>query len=56
MRFLKNFLGVVLVLFIAGAIWVRVAPSDPAKWHVDPRTVTAPRTDNFVAAHETAGG
>jgi uncharacterized protein (DUF1499 family) len=48
MRFLKIFLGVVLVLFIAGVIGLRVAPSNPAKWHVDPRRVTAPRTDNFV--------
>lgn len=48
MRRVYNFLGVLLVLFIAGAIWVRLAPADPADWHVDPQAVTAPQTDNFV--------
>lgn len=48
MRRVYNFLGVLLVLFIAGAIWVRVAPSDPADWHVDPLAVSAPQTDNYV--------
>ena len=48
MRRVYNFLGVLLVLAIAGAIWVRLAPSDPADWHVDPQAVTAPQTDNYA--------
>lgn len=48
MRRVYNFLGVLLVLAIAGAIWVRLAPSDPADWHVDPQAVTVPAKDNFA--------
>lgn len=33
-------LGTALVLLAAGLVYFRVAPSDPARWHVDP--VTAP--------------
>lgn len=47
MRRLMNFLGVVLVLFVVGAAWVRLAPTDPAAWHVDPATATPPETPNF---------
>lgn len=34
-------LGVVL------AAYIRLAPSDPARWHEDPRLVTRPATPNF---------
>jgi hypothetical protein len=30
----------VILLVVAGLAWIRLAPSDPAVWHVDPR-VTA---------------
>ncbi|MCU0906690.1 MAG: DUF1499 domain-containing protein [Rhodobacteraceae bacterium] len=30
-----------LVLVAAGMAWVRLAPSDPARWHVDPATGTS---------------
>lgn len=33
-------LGVLAVLAIAGLIFVRTASHDPARWHVDPATVT----------------
>lgn len=32
--------GIALVLLAAGLVYFRVAPSDPARWHVDP--VSAP--------------
>jgi uncharacterized protein (DUF1499 family) len=42
-------------LFVLGAVFVglavagyiRLAPSDPARWHEDPRLVTRPTTPNF---------
>lgn len=34
-------------LALAGAVWVRVAPSDPARWHLDPRREARPTTPNF---------
>ena len=38
-----------LVLLAAGAVlWVRLAPSDPARWHVDPLTAPDPTTPNFA--------
>ena len=35
-------------LALAAAVWVRVAPSDPAVWHVDPVTAPDPTTPNFA--------
>lgn len=35
-------LGIVAVLTVAFGIFVRVAPSDAVRWHVDPVTVTEP--------------
>jgi len=40
------FLGV-LVAALAVAAYIRLAPSDPAHWHEDPRLVTRPSTPNF---------
>lgn len=34
--------GIVVVLALAFAVFMRVAPSDPARWHVDPVTVDPP--------------
>ena len=34
------------VAFVAFALWVRFAPSDPARWHVDPATATMPSSPN----------
>ena len=40
--------GLLLVLAVALALWVRLAPSDPARWHVDPATAPDPTTPNFA--------
>ncbi|MGS4946744.1 DUF1499 domain-containing protein [Meridianimarinicoccus sp. RP-17] len=34
--------GILIVLAVAFAVFVRVAPSDPVRWHVDPVTVEPP--------------
>lgn len=39
-------LGVVTTA-LALAAYIRLAPSDPARWHEDPRLVTRPSTPNF---------
>jgi hypothetical protein len=36
------------LLFAGFAVWVRVAPSDPARWHVDPATAPRPFTPNWA--------
>lgn len=43
-------LGALLLLAGALALWVRMAPSDPARWHVDPATTPDPATPNFARA------
>jgi len=39
---LAGLLGILVVLAVAFAVFLRVAPSDPARWHVDPVTVAPP--------------
>ena len=49
------YLLVALCILLAGILlWVRVAPSDLAQWHVDPLTVADPATPNWarIAAGE----
>ena len=48
MTLLKVALLALIVLFAGFALWVRIAPSDPARWHVDPRTAPDPTTPNFA--------
>ncbi len=36
MRMALTILAILVLLFLAGTAWVRLAPSDPARWHVDP--------------------
>lgn len=43
-RFVIFAAGLAAVLLLA---WIRFAPSDPARWHEDPRLVTRPNTPNF---------
>ncbi|MBL9059753.1 MAG: DUF1499 domain-containing protein [Mangrovicoccus sp.] len=31
-----------LAVLLAGLAWIRLAPADPARWHVDPLTVATP--------------
>ncbi|MGP9789728.1 DUF1499 domain-containing protein [Roseinatronobacter sp. NSM] len=38
---------VLVVLAVAVAAYIRLAPSDPATWHEDPRLVARPKTPNF---------
>lgn len=37
---MKVFFWAVILIVVAGLAWIRLAPSDPAVWHVDPK-VTA---------------
>ncbi len=39
-------LAAAITLGLAGAAFIRLAPLDPAVWHVDPATVMAPDTRN----------
>ena len=36
-----------LLLGVGVLAWIRLAPSDPARWHEDPRLVARPTTPNF---------
>ncbi|WP_341861122.1 DUF1499 domain-containing protein [Gymnodinialimonas sp. 57CJ19] len=47
MRILLYIIAALVVLTIAAAVFVRLAPIDVARWHVDPETVTPPTTPNF---------
>ena len=40
MRLAGVLLGLGVLALLGFAAWVRLAPSDPAVWHVDPETVT----------------
>lgn len=43
------YLLVALGILLAGILlWVRVAPSDPGQWHVDPLTAPDPATPNWA--------
>lgn len=42
-------------LFAGFALWVRVAPTDPGRWHVDPATVADPRSPNFARVDRLVG-
>ena len=49
-RVMSVFLTILIglaVLFAGFALWVRLAPSDPARWHVDPLTAPTPGTPNY---------
>lgn len=43
-------LGLLALLLAAALLWVRLAPSDPARWHADPATTPDPSTPNFARA------
>ncbi|MBN2758918.1 MAG: DUF1499 domain-containing protein [Rhodobacteraceae bacterium] len=44
---LKLILAALLVVVVAGMGWVRLAPHDAARWHLDPRRVARPASPNF---------
>lgn len=48
---MKNTLVLLAVLIVAGVAWIRLAPSDPARWHVDPLQVD-PGEGRFVVRPE----
>lgn len=43
-------LAVLLLAFAGFALWVRFAPTDPARWHLDPATAPRPTTPNWAEA------
>jgi hypothetical protein len=44
---IKLALLAVVVLVLGGMAYFRLAPSDPARWHEDPRLVARPTSPNF---------
>jgi uncharacterized protein (DUF1499 family) len=48
MRIALVLLAVLALAVVAGAIWFRLAPMPPERWHVDPATATPPGTPNYV--------
>ena len=48
MRILAFILAAVVIVIIAVAVYVRVAPVDAARWHVDPEGVTPPGSANYA--------
>lgn len=52
MKTLALFL-ITLIAFAAGLlVYVRLAPSDPARWHIDPLALPDPASPNFARADE----
>lgn len=37
-----------VAVFLGAAVWVRLAPSDPGLWHVDPLTAPDPSAPHFA--------
>ncbi|KPQ08096.1 MAG: Protein of unknown function (DUF1499) [Rhodobacteraceae bacterium HLUCCA12] len=48
MQLLTVITGLVLAVLLGLALYVRLAPSDPARWHADPATIPDPRSPNFA--------
>ncbi|MCC5956975.1 MAG: DUF1499 domain-containing protein [Natronohydrobacter sp.] len=39
---------IALIVLVVGVMaWIRLVPSDPARWHEDPRLVSRPTSPNF---------
>ncbi|MDP2739768.1 MAG: DUF1499 domain-containing protein [Pseudorhodobacter sp.] len=45
-RIIRLVPGLLLVALLGAAVLVRLAPTDPAAWHVDPTTITKPDKPN----------
>ena len=54
MQGMKYLVLFVLVLLAGLWLYVRFAPSDPARWHVDPETADAPAGGSFRTRFEMA--
>lgn len=48
-------LGALVVLMLGFGAYVRLAPSDPARWNVDPRSVTPPDFPGYVLMRPKGG-
>ncbi|MCC5969863.1 MAG: DUF1499 domain-containing protein [Pararhodobacter sp.] len=48
MKTLALLAGLILLLALGLALYIRFAPSDPARWHGDPESIPDPRTPNFA--------
>jgi len=48
MKTLALILGMALLTAVALVLYIRLAPSDPARWHADPDTIPDPKTPNFA--------
>ena len=40
--------ALLVVAFAGFALWVRLAPTDVARWHIEPATAQAPASPNFA--------
>jgi len=47
--------GLVICAALAGAAFIRLAPSDPARWHVDPVTVEKPAFPGYALMRPNDG-
>ncbi|WP_370206082.1 DUF1499 domain-containing protein [Pararhodobacter marinus] len=47
-KFILIVLAALVALFLVFAVYVRLAPSDPQDWHVDPATAPDPERPNFA--------
>jgi len=56
MKWMLRAFGLFAVLLFVGTLYVRLAPSDPAQWHVDPATVTDVNLDNQYLEKTTVPG
>jgi len=50
LKYIWTILAVLVTTAVILVIYVRLAPSDPNVWHVDPDTVPDPATPNFARA------
>jgi hypothetical protein len=48
MKTLAFLLCLILLLALGALLYIRLAPSDPARWHADPDTIPDPNTPNFA--------
>jgi hypothetical protein len=53
---MKLFAIAVLLLILAGLAWVRLAPSEPTRWHVDPVAAPDPGEGGVRLVPDDAGG
>ncbi|QIE41520.1 DUF1499 domain-containing protein [Meridianimarinicoccus aquatilis] len=52
---LEALVGICVLAALGFAVWVRIAPTDPAQWHVDPLTVSAPSFSGYYLMRPEGG-